>query len=222
MKATAAYVAKIELILLRHLEQEARKQLVRIGTSLADIIARVPACEAVDIDLHVEHVARYVSAYMLELCIVAYTARTTNENLAFILRIEVNEYIALQQLGRESLGTGKTSLLIDSEEAVHRTMLHLLIGKDSHGSSHTYTIVGSESRTLRFEPLAVNPWFYGILCKIVLNVGTLVAHHIHVTLQDNGLAVLITRSRGFLYKHIAYTVGYRLVAKTLAELLKKR
>ena len=100
-------------------------------------------------------------------------------------------------------------------------MFHLLVGKHSHGSSHTDTVIGSKRSTLSLEPLAVDPWLYGILCKVMLHIGALVTHHIHVTLQDNSLTVLISRSCRFLYKHVTHAVGNSLIAEALAELLEE-
>ena len=179
------------------------------------------AGKAVDIDLHVKHIARDVCPYVLELGIVAYATRATDEDLALILRVKVDEDIALKKLWRESLGTGKTGLLVNGEEAVYRTVLELLVGKHRHSRGYTDTVVGTQCRTLGLEPLAIDIRLDGILLEIMVKIGALVTYHIHMALQDNGLAVLITRISRFLDEHVTHTVGNCLITQLLTEILEE-
>ena len=221
MQATATDVTQIELIFLGNTQQEACKQFIGIGTVLVYIVTRVTACKTVDINLHKEQITGNSRPQMLEIGIVTHATSATDEHLALVLRIKIHKNVTLQKFWGKSLGTCKTGLLINCKKTVYRTMFQLLVGKYSHCSRHANTVIGTKSCSLSLQPFAIDPWTYGILCKVMINIGTLVTNHIHVTLQNYCLAVLITGIRRFLYKHITYRIGNGFITKFLSKVLKK-
>ena len=85
---------------------------------------------------------------------------------------------------------GQTCLLIYCKEALNRSMLYGGVSQDSESCCDSDTIVGTESRTLSVNPSVGNMRLDRILVEVMLYVTILLADHIHVTLEDDGLTVL--------------------------------
>ena len=56
----------------------------------------------------------------------------------------------------------------------------------------TNTVVGTQRGAFGAQPLAVNVGLDSIVVKVEVHIDQLVAHHIHVALQDNRLVLLVT------------------------------
>ena len=66
-----------------------------------------------------------------------------------------------------------------------------------HFHGHADAVVGTEGRTLCLHPFAVHVGLYGIAGEVEADILVLLAHHVHVTLQHDGLSVLHA-GRGWL------------------------
>ena len=63
-------------------------------------------------------------------------------------------------------------------------------------------VVGTQCGTLSTHPLAVNISLYGVLVEVEVHVNKFLAHHIHVALQNQGRAVLVTLCGRLTYQHV--------------------
>ena len=63
-------------------------------------------------------------------------------------------------------------------------------------------VVGTQCGTLSTHPLAVNISLYGVLVEVEVHVNMFLAHHIHVALQNQGRAVLVTLRGRLTYQHV--------------------
>ncbi len=56
---------------------------------------------------------------------------------------------------------------------------------DRHCSGHTYAVVGSQGGAHSIEVVLFDLKLQGVLAEIMLNIGVLLADHIHVGLEHN-------------------------------------
>ena len=82
-------------------------------------------------------------------------------------------------------------------------MLDIVGGEDSEFNGTADTVVGTEGGTLSGKPFTIDVGLNGILIEVELHIDKFVAHHIHVTLQDHGLAVFHARGGRFADNHVA-------------------
>ena len=156
-----------------------------------------------------------------EVCYGINSTSTTDENLALILRVKVNQVLSGEHTLAEVKSTCKTSLLIDGEESLQRSVLRLLIQQQSHRSRHTDTVVSSERRTLGTYPLAIHNGTNSVVLEVELHIAVLLANHIHMRLQDNRWARLITRRCRLTHHDITYLIALPLDIVGLRKLNQK-
>ena len=77
----------------------------------------------------------------------------------------------------------------------------------SHGKRYAKAVVRSEGCALGAKPFAVNPGFNRILDKIVDDVGVFLGNHVHVSLENHGLEVLVAGSCRDAHDDVAGLVG---------------
>ena len=83
-----------------------------------------------------------------------------------------------------------------------------------HGASDT--VISTQRRTLSCQPLAIDIGLDGIVIEINLVIHQFVTHHVHMTLQDNGLAVLHTLRSWFANDNIARFIHFGVQSVALA------
>ena len=67
------------------------------------------------------------------------------------------------------------------------------IFQDTHCECHAGRIIRTERCSVRMNPIAVTQDVNRIFFEIMNHIGVLLAHHIHMRLQDHGRRVLISR-----------------------------
>ena len=77
-------------------------------------------------------------------------------------------------------------------------------------------VVGTQRGALGAQPLAVDIGLDGIEVEVELHIHQLVAHHVHVALQDDGLALLVAWRGAFAYDDVTRLVDVRLQMVALA------
>ena len=60
---------------------------------------------------------------------------------------------------------------------------------------HAQAVIGTERRPFGFQPVAVHPGLDRVFLEIVLDIGVLLRHHIHMALQNDSPFVLAARMR---------------------------
>ena len=83
------------------------------------------------------------------------------------------------------------------------------VGGTQQGNLHCapYAVVCPQGGSACREPFAVDVCLYGIAVEVKFNVIVLLAHHIHVALQDNDGTVLHPGCGRFADNDVAYCVG---------------
>ena len=134
-----------------------------------------------------------------------------------MLRVEVEQDIALQLALGQLVGTKHARLLVASDEGVDGTVLQGLVLHDGHDRGHAETIISTKRGALCLHPFAVNPRLDGVGLEVVLRLGCLLRHHVHVGLQDDALAVLHSRRSGFAHVDVSGRIFHGIHAAFLAE-----
>ena len=216
-QVTTVYFAKVHVVLLGCLAQEAVQQLVGIAAPQVYVAAGVSAFQPLYLHFAAEIPCRYVHFPVGEFGNGIYTSCTADEELAFILGIEVQQNVSVHEAFFQGEGTGQSGLLIHGEEAFDRTVLDAVVGKDSQFGGYTDAIVGSQGRTFGFQPFTVNFGFDRVGQEVVLHVVVLFTYHVDVRLKYDSLAVFHTRSGGFLYQHVSGFVHLRFQLMFFSE-----
>ena len=95
-------------------------------------------------------------------------------------------------------------------------MLDIIRCQDGQLDGTTDTVVGTQCGSLGCKPLTIYIGLDSVLVKIELYINQLIAHHIHMALQNNGLAVLHTLGGGLTYNHITGFVNFCIQIVALA------
>ena len=89
-------------------------------------------------------------------------------------------------------------------------MFNIVAVQDSQFHRYADTVIGSQRSSLGTHPFSVNIRGDALLVEINLDIGQAITHHIHVALQNNRLAVLISRCCSLADNHVAHFVDFRL------------
>ena len=145
---------------------------------------------------------------------------TADEDLAFVLGIEVDQVGARHKAGLHAFCTRQSSLLVAGEDALDGTVLDILRCENGQFDGTADTVVGTECGAFCRQPFTVDISLDGVLVKVELHIDELIAHHVHVTLQDHRLAVFHTLGGGFADDYVARLVDFCLETATLAPVLQ--
>ena len=137
-------------------------------------------------------------------------AGTADEDLAVVLGVEVDEALMAKHAVPELHGAGESGLFIDGEETLDSGVRELGIGDGRERHGDTYTIISAEGGAFGFEPLAVDIRLDRIGHEIMGDIAVLLTDHVHVRLEDNALAVLVTGCSGDTHDDV-----HRLIGDTL-------
>ena len=91
-----------------------------------------------------------------------------------------------------------------------------LVFHDGHRESHAYTVIGAESGSFRTHPFTDDLGLYGVFDEIVVGVGGLLRHHVHMGLENDSATLLITGRSGCLHDYVTGFVGLDVNALFLA------
>ena len=130
-------------------------------------------------------------------------AGAADEDLALVLRIEVDEVFARKHIFAQLEGSGQARLLVDRKERFDGAVLHGGVDQDSQRGGHADTAVGAERRAFGPDPPAVDARADRVPVEIELHVGVLLADHVHMRLEDNRRTVLEARRGGLAHHHVA-------------------
>ena len=95
-------------------------------------------------------------------------------------------------------------------------MLNIIGLEDGQLDGTAYAVVGTQRGALGLQPLAVDVGLDGVAVEVKVNVDQLVAHHVHVALQDDRGALLVARRGRLADEHIARLVDFRLQSVAFA------
>ena len=214
-------VSHAHVELAHFLVNEACEHLDGIGALLVDVVTRVSAHKSFQGNLDKEIASRCSLFREVELRFRRHTACAAHENLSLILRVAVDEHVAAHEASLHSFSSGESGFLIYGEYALDGAVLDVVRVEDSKFDSHSDTIVSTERCALGSQPFAVNIGLNGIFLEVEIEVNQLLAHHVHVALQDDRLAILVSRRSRLADKHIACFVNFGFKSATRTEFLQE-
>lgn len=96
-------------------------------------------------------------------------------------------------------------------------MLERVVLHDAHDGNYADAVVRPERCAFGMHPSVLDVGLDGVGLEVVLAVGSLLWHHVHVCLQHDGLAVLKAGSGGLAHHDVAGRVLKGLHANALGE-----
>ena len=209
MKLAAVELSEADALILGHLgKEEAAQQLDGVGTLLVDVVARVATHKALQLGTHEEVACRHLRAPEGKLGGGVASSGTGNEDFALVLGVEVDEEVAGHEACLHALGTCQPGLFVTGEDALDGAVLDVVGSQQRQLHRTAYTVVGTQRGSLGGQPLAINIGLDGVVVEVYLVVHQLVAHHIHVALQDDRLAVFHTLGGWFADNDIACLIDF--------------
>ena len=195
-------IAQPKLARLHPVPQEPRNRLVRIDAPLVDVVPRVAAQQVRNVHPEKGVVLRRRLHRAVERRDRVDAPRATDEQFALVLRIEVDEVFAREHPLAQFEGPRQARLLVHREERFQRPVLHRRVQQHGQSRRHPDAAVRTQRRPLGLHPLAVDPRADRVVLEVELHVRVLLAHHVHVRLQDHRRAVLVTRRRRLAHHHV--------------------
>ena len=207
--------------LVHSLAHKTSHQLVGVSTSLVNLNTRVTTTQATQMHLNSHITLDGLLGHKLHLRREVDTAGTTYVENTLLLRVEIQKDRAVEFAGLETERTKQTSLLVGRDKSLQRTVLQRVVLHNRHNSSNTDTVVGTKSCVVGIKPVTLNNCCDGVIKKVVLAVGSLLGHHIHVCLQDNPLAILETGCSRLTHNHITSVVEPGFHVYTFSKVQKE-
>ena len=99
-------------------------------------------------------------------------------------------------------------------------MLYRVVNENGHLHGHTDTVIGAQRSTFGTKPFTIHIGLDGIVHKVVLYVGILLAHHIGMALENNGGMAFHTRGGGLADNHVAHFIHFGFQSVLFAKLHK--
>ena len=130
------------------------------------------------------------------------TSGAANEELTLVFGVEVEQIFTCEHIGGKLESARQTGLLVYGKEGLDCGVAERVVDKHSQRSSHTDTAVGTEGCALGLHPLAVDVGADGVVHKVVLHVGVLLAHHIGMCLEYNCFVTFVAGGCGLADNHI--------------------
>ena len=148
------------------------------------------------------------------------TSGTTDEDLAIIFGVEVDESFGTKHSVFQFHRAGESCLFIDGEKAFDSRVLKFGIGDSSQRHRDTYSVISSEGSAFGFKPFAVNIGLNRIGHEIMGHITVLLAYHVHVRLKDDAFMVFVSRCGRNAHDDIHGLVRHALNMMDCCEILQ--
>ena len=215
---TAAEVAQAHVETLLGDPQHTCNDLIRISQTVVDVVTRVTTLQIRHVHTIIYIILRCHLRCVAERSDGVDTARATDEDLALVLRVEIDQILSREHTLAQLESTCKARLLINREESLDGTVLDRGVDHHCQCSRHTDTAVGTQRRTASTHPaLIIDICLNGVVLEVELHVRILLADHIHMCLQRHGRAVLVASRSGLAHHHVADCIALILNAVLLGK-----
>mmetsp|Transcript_108281 Transcript_108281/g.334397 ORF Transcript_108281/g.334397 Transcript_108281/m.334397 type:complete len:252 (-) Transcript_108281:13-768(-) len=156
-----------------------------------DVDAAVAAQQAPHVQLQGDRAARTGAAWRLDFQHGVPATRAADVHAAELLRVEVQHPRGGHHPAVQPERAGQTRLLVHGEERLYRRQL----GVGSHlqnrqRRSDSNAVVGPERGACGLQPFAIHPEPDGVGGKVMRRARVLLADHVDVTLEHDGVCVL--------------------------------
>ena len=177
------------LVVLDGKLSQANHQLVGVGTTFVNLESAVSSLESLESDAHCDFASRGLYLVVFASAGNVDATSAANHKLAPSLAVEVEEDVALHLSLWQVVGTIHAGFLVLSDKSLDGAVLEGVVFHNSHDGCYAQTVVGAKSGTTSLDPIAVDVWFNWVGLEVVLALGSLLWHHVHVCLHCDALAV---------------------------------
>ena len=202
-QVTSVDFAEIQILTVRHSGQESVQYLVCITTSQMDITTGMSALQSFNFYFEEEISCGNFYFFIGELRNGINATGTSDKDFSFIFGVKVQQNITAHEAFFQLKSSGQSGFFIYGKQAFQRTVSDAVIRQDSQLGSYADTIIGSESRSLGFQPFSVYFCFDGIGEEVVLYIVVLFTHHIDMRLQYDSLKIFFARSSRLFDQYVS-------------------
>jgi hypothetical protein len=203
------------------LADKANQQFVGIGTPFIDFQSGMPTTQAFQRNLNSD-IAFFGSYLLIFQCSSdIHTACTTDIQLAFIFRIEIQKDFSVHCPRLQTERAVHTGFFVFGNQCFQRTMFQIFRFKHSHDSSHAKPVICSQRSSFGLYPVAIYISFDRIFFKIVHRIVILLRNHVHVCLKNHTFPVFHSRSCRFTDNYVTCFVYKRFQSQAFSEVNQK-
>ncbi len=140
----------------------------------------------------------------------------SDAKFTFLLGIQVHQDISLQYSGIQAIGTCHSGFFIVGYKDLDGTMLNGRILQHCKAHSHANAVIGPKGGAVCGYPFSVNVCVDGVFQEIVGGVSGFLGNHIHMSLEDDTLAVFHSGGGGNADDYVAGAIldGVKAVGYT--------
>ena len=176
-----------------------------------DVVARVPAQAAGELDEHDEAVGIHGLGGQRHAEEGVVAPGAADRELFVARPVEIDEQAPGDERAVEGVRTVEPLLLGHREQELERAVLDRAVFGDGERGSDAETVVGSERRPVRAHPVVLDAHVDPSLTGIERAVRVALADHVEMGLEDDAGGALATRRRGNAHDDVALGVGIGLV-----------
>ena len=196
---------------------QANHQLVGVGAAFVNLETAVTALESLEGDAHCDFAGSGLHLIIFACSGNVDATGAANHEFSPSLAVEVEEDVALHLSLGQVVGAIHTSLFVLSDKSLDGTVLEGVVFHHCHDGCDAQAVVGAQCGAASLDPVAVDVWLNGVGLEVVLALGSLLWHHVHVGLHGDALAVLHARSGRLAHHDVAGRVLECLNAHLLSE-----
>ena len=187
---SAAHADNIEFSDLRELIEEPGQEQDGVGPALPDLIARMSAEQASDLDRDRDPFLQLFSAG--QGADLLGPAGAAGGNDALVLGIEIDHPAAVERGQVQSLRPQKAHFLVDGKNALQRRALERFISQKGQHHGDCNPVVGPQGRPVGRQPFSVRQQGDGLGLQVNVLRGLLGQDHVDMALQGHRVPVLET------------------------------
>ena len=147
-------------------------------------------------------------------------ARASCCDYAFLFGIQIDHSLPVDKRRIQQIGTHKSRLLVNGENAFKRRMCDCIVIKNSKHVGNCDPVISSEGCSDSCNIVIFDGKCNRISLKIMRHARSCGTNHVHVSLQYDDIGFLIPFRTGFFHDHIALFIGNSIKIMVNCELDK--
>ena len=214
---TGIDVSDVEISLPDGVLEEAEKHLHGITTTEIDVHTGVATLETGEGELVGDGTLLRLLLLIAERCGDVHATGAADEDLAHHLGVEIDEVLALDVSSDQLVCADHTLLLVDGEDRLDGAVLQRIILEDCQRDRITDTVISTEGGVASGDPLAVDVGIDRVLLEVVIRLGGLLRHHVHMGLEGHHRVILVPLGGGLVDEDVARLSAAGLETELLTD-----
>ncbi len=172
--------------------ENASRELDGVSPILDDVEPRVTAGQPADGEIDRDRSQESAATGDLEKGVGVGAAGAAHIDRAVFFGVEVEENPAVDHRGVEHLRPGEAGLFVDRGEDLQRSVDHSRVIGKRHGGGEPDPVVGAKGGSHGADPVAIDLNLDALGHEVVFDIGVLLADHVEMALEHDGLGILVT------------------------------